>query len=470
MIPNDSHSGFEEPVNAASEAAEPHPPEVCAVAARYAPVPVWLFGRISLRSVGVYAGLRSFAFGNDSCSPTEADAARRLHISVDTVARARRELIDVKAVEVVAGERAVGGRYVYEFLPRPANARDGWAKVPLVLLGLVCPAAVGLYGAARSFQGSAGTFPTVDTIAKRAGVSHTQTKQYLRELRLVGAIEVVGRTDSGGRTTSNAYHFPVRFGPRTPEGEQVSVSTGLTAEGAGGRPQIPPGVDRESRPQTKPINKTLDPDLVGWSAPMARVAFEGNTTGAFEELEQGVAPPQSPSELPQTPGALLRDNSPVPLAASTRTSGWHRRPLADENLERRSSELVALFARGQTDLGRNSPNPTTRENWLRSARVMLAGPDIRNYDQARELVVNVCRDQFWSGRIRSLFDLKENWDQVARDFSERAPKDIGVAKAVRQRAQAVEQTNEPHSQQTEQSGTSGSEVIGVRKLSTLVEE
>jgi hypothetical protein len=163
---------------------------------------------------------------------------------------------------------------VYTFRPRPAGTRDGLAKVPVVLLGRVCPAAVGLYGVLRSFDGRGGVCPRVNTIAERAGICHTQAKDYLRILREAGTIEVQGRVDDHNRATSNLYHFPDLSERTYVVVDQDHAARGLVTNPAGGWCQIPPRDGDKFRPQTRTINQDTELEVVGWSAPLARVNSE----------------------------------------------------------------------------------------------------------------------------------------------------------------------------------------------------
>ena len=329
-------------------------------------------------------------------------------------------------------EGATGGRLVYTFRSRPSGTPDGWAKVPVALFGQVSPAAVGLYGALRSFEGHAGTYPKVETIAARAGICHTQVKDYLRVLRRAGAIEVVGRVDDRNRTTSNLYVFPTvaeACQQTHVEAGQGHAAADLVPNPAWGWCQIPPGVGAKSRPQTRTSNKNLEPDLVGWSAPSARLASEETLREFCEELPvSGTTSETTPKGFEEI--RIAPEKSQVPLPNSGRTTGWFRQPLDDEASEGRAQDLVDLFAKGHADLGWNTPTPATLQNWLQSARLIL---DQRDYDDARQLIEKVCADEYWSRQVHDLFGLKRRWDEIADEFTRRGPKDVGVAKAQRRR-------------------------------------
>jgi hypothetical protein len=373
---------------------------------------------------------------------------------------------------VAVGRGAAGGRLVYTFRPRPARTRDGWAKVPVALLGRVCPAAVGLYGVLRSFEGDHGVHPKVNTIAKRAGICHTQAKDYLRILKRAGAIEVIGRVDDSHRTTSNLYHFALLPEQTRVVADQNHAATDLVTNPAQGWCQIPTGDGDKSRPQTRTINKNSYLEVVGWSAPSARLSSGEHYGEHLRGTGEGHKGPGSTSESLGVLGALgrksLEDLETSP-PTSARLAGWHRQPMPDEDQERQAQDLVDLLAEGLADLGRNAPAPAALENWCQTARVMLFGPDNRDYDQARQLISKVCRDEYWSGQVRSLYYLAENWDQIADEFSKRDVRDVGVARAAKRRKQrtdkrVAERNNAKTADKPEGSGPQG---IGCFRLSDL---
>jgi hypothetical protein len=443
----------------------------------FAVVPVRLFGRVSVRSVGVYAGYSSFAYGKLTASPTEAEVAERLNISPRTVRRALSELVEAKAIEVAPGKGAVGGRYLYTFTEHPGQ----WVKVPVALLGRVCPAAVGMYAVLRSYENYNGVYPAVLTMAERAGICHTQAKDYLRELRRAGAFQVVHRVDDKDRTTSNRYllaEVPRQTAVVPGQGHNGAA---LGTNPAGGCGQIPPGVGDKSRPQPRTLTQNTDLDLDGWTAPSARwphglersevspgTGEPGLDTDAVAEPGQNTdvpgnnsAPGQNTDDLAavaepgktapasgqNTPGpgpntsfkggdSPISPNGHTSNTSNRKVSGWIHQPLADQDKERQALDLVDLFAQGQVDLGRNKPSQATRDAWLASSRNMLDGPNKRPYAEVRKVIQDVCRDDYWSGRVKSMWDVADNWDKITDEFKRRTVRDVRVARVVRARERA----------------------------------
>lgn len=489
-LPNDSRPGSENTSTATSKSAnsaentEPPPqgygPKLSSGGGYFVMVPVSLFGRVTLRDIGVYAGVRSFGFGETSCSPTEMEVSQRLGVSVDTVQRGLTELRNAKVVKVTQRR---GRPNVYTF---PKCQGQQWVKVPVGLLGRVSPAQVGMYAALLTFQGKGGCFPKVTTVARRVGMGVTRTREMLRALGRAEVIEIVSRVRHDGiNPTSNQYLFADLCQQTSEVPGQGHISWEVAADPGVGVPQIPEYRNRRSRCGTRTINQNPYPDLVGWSAPPARVRSQEPQSKLHPGTSRGhVAPGEPiagagmsdeepgsdlPGELgscaaeagaPGNPGAPAPGKNPV----SARASGWHRQPLADEHQERRAQVLVDLLAEGWVSLGRNKPAPETLENWLQTARIMLLGPDKRDYDQACQLITKTCRDEYWSGQVRSMYYLSTNWDVIAEEFSKREVRDVGAAaRAAKRRKQRADKRV---SQRQAESG-SAHVSIGGFKLSDL---
>ncbi|OBK82510.1 hypothetical protein [Mycobacterium sp. 1164985.4] len=464
---------------------------------RFAPVPVWLFGRVPLRSVGVYAGYRAFRYGTaETCSPTETEVAELLGVSVDTVARARRQLVNAKALTVTVGQ-AHGGRLVYTFRKRPAGTRDGWARVPVALLGRVPLAEVGMYAVLRSFKGADGCRPRVATIAERAGVGTTRTRQMLRVLAAADAIEVVPRTKPDGvRRAPNEYLFHDVAdqsqqldvcAPQRHEAQSLTANPEgpLPADPEGLSPQIPRVFDRKSRCGTRTSNQNQDLDLVGWSTPAARCQPLAQDRG---QLAKHLVSPGHDSAGPgpgvAAPGehrAALGDTGPChhetaivlghSAAESSRTGmtdadrsrgvGWISKPLPDPIVEAQCAALVELLADGQVASGRNAPPPATLGAWTASSRRMLAH-DERDYEKAHRLIQDVCADRYWSGRVRNMFDVAERFDEIAAEFARRKPMNAGAESAKRRRDRQVDKrVTDAVTRDTDRAGLGTSRLSGL---------
>lgn len=416
-------------------------------------VPVWLFGEVPLRSVGVYAALRSFTFGTESCSPTEAEVSERLGVSTRTVKRARADLIEANAIVVAVG-KTHGGRYEYTF---PARA-GRWVKLPGALLGRVSPTEVGLYVALLSFDAGSGVYPKVETIAERAGISRTQTKDYIRTLRDAGVIEVIGRVTDNAKTTSNWYHFP-DLQQFAGEPDQDCGATGLVTpvmtDPARLRCQIPPAFGDKSRPQTRTLNQNTDLEEAGWPAPMARHRLAGGTSEPLwppgESPHDHLVAPGGPlGGSPSGPGDHLV-NSVVPgdhLAAcgekADEIAKEERNPEINDSgaLEHLLDTLVDLMAEKSVVLGRNAPNPAKRASWLKSARRILV-TDQRDCSEAYTLLDRAMTDDYWSGRIKNLYTFAEHYDQIQAEFDKREPRGINQVRRERRRAQRIETAGTP---------------------------
>ncbi|BBY92292.1 hypothetical protein MGALJ_19610 [Mycobacterium gallinarum] len=454
-------------------------------------VPVSLFGKVPVRSIGVYAALRSFACGTESCSPTEADVADRLDVSADTVGRARRDLINAKAITVAVGKGANGGRYEYTF----AASGGRWAKLPSALLGRVSPTEIGIYAVLRSFEGHQGCYPKVETLARRAGIGQRQVQRYLRNLCTAKVIDVVGRVNDQQRTTSNFYYFP-----------DLRLTAQLTADMTPTSPQIRHRVDRKCDTQTRTNNQNLYPEQAGWSAavprnPLADGSSEGlwpasrppgdhlvvpgeNAVGPGDHLVDSVVAPgesfgdhlvNSKENILVAPGDHLANHLVAPgdrrggqsdrtggqldhrgdhrAGRGDHSDGWsdHRgNPTPEQDLDTNDSQvreslidsLVNLMAEKSAALGRNAPNQSKRESWSKSARRILFS-DQRDYGEVYSLLDKAMTDHYWSGRIKNLFTFAENYDQIRDEFNKRPPRHMNQERREKRRAQRIETASTP---------------------------
>jgi len=72
----------------------------------------------------------------------------------------------------------------------------------------ISPGAKVIYGRLCRYAGKNGeAFPAVESLAFEVGISETQARTYLKELKAAEFIKSVVRTDHEGRQTSNSYQF-----------------------------------------------------------------------------------------------------------------------------------------------------------------------------------------------------------------------------------------------------------------------
>ena len=292
-----------------------------------------------------------------------------------------------------------------------AKSGDRFTKFPEWLWGQFSPTTTLVYLALYSFAWMPdGARPSIKTVAAKVGVSPSTVNRSICQLVNAGVLIVTPRFDdaAGKQPLPNHYSFPGMPGYGT--SGSGTESPGIISEkgpviGDGRGPVIHEG--RVPSPVTAEVDE-CEEDSVKLDAGLDWAASGGQRYVG-----------ESQAKEPGGQGSLGEDKTPGRISP-TKYSVFNK-PLSDPAVEQQAVEIVDLLNDLRVRANQNPVTETGRQGWLKSARILLFSHR-RSFHEVCTLIRWGCEDEYWSGRITSVYKLQESYNQILQESQCRKPR------------------------------------------------